>query len=207
MKLTIVVILLLLLFGCSVSNDTYVDLSDVSLNYSLQSDFDLIVQNLPTKIEVLSIGKEDIHINKSYYFHGSNQLKFLSSYLRTLTLGKHHFICETIRGSFEVEINIINTDRPYLITNSTHITDFRKDLEFSFELFGGSIESLSGHDISSTQYVIAGSRITISKSFIQQQFNDNPALETIVLGYTLRSGTNIVVGYIFISQQDTNTQV
>lgn len=60
------------------------------------------------------------------------------------------------RGSFTLRLSIVETNRPYIISYNTVQYDNHTP-SVLFELFGGSILGLSGHDITPDDYTIDGS--------------------------------------------------
>ena len=174
-------------------------MTDISLNYSIHSEFDLIIQQLPKSITVNSITINNVEIDSTTFVHDNTGLKLKSSYIKSLSVGEHEFTVNTEQGNFTVDLNVIETTRPYMISKSTIETDFSSNLIFTFELFGGSIKSISGNSIKTSDYSIYGNQLTIKKEFIERSFNANESLETLVLSYSLEVGTHTVIGYIFIT--------
>ena len=192
-----ILMLILTLSACKPS-EPFV-MTDISLNYSIHSDFDLVIQKLPESIEVTSIILNDIELNSTQFVHDSAGLKLKSSYIKTLSIGEYEFTISTDQGDFTLDLNVIETTRPYMISKSTVETDFSSNLTFTFELFGGNIKSLSGNSIKSSDYSISGNQLTIKKAFVEESFNATESIETLVLAYSLEVGTHTVIGYIFIT--------
>ena len=174
-------------------------LSSVTKNYSTLSTFDLEVKSFENNPSVISIRNiADELVDLSNILIANNKIFFKSSFLQTQLTGLHIYIIETNFGYHQVKINITNTDRPYMISGSEILTDFKEDVTIEFELFGGNVLSMSGNDISVYEYTISGNKVTIDKEFMVSQFIKVPSRTTLILGYTLESGDNVVIGYIFI---------
>jgi hypothetical protein len=160
-----------------------------------------LIEKLPTTIVVISVIKDEEEIDLSNLIHDRTGLKLKSSYMQTLELGDHSFLITTDQGEFTLNLKIIDTTRPYMISKSTVASDFLSNQIFIFELFGGEIKSVSGHEITSTDYTIRGNELTIKKGFIRAAFESNESMETLVLGYTLQVESHTVIGYIFITKK------
>lgn len=174
-------------------------LSSVTKNYSTLSTFDLEVKSFENNPSVMSIRNiADELVDLSNILIANNKIFFKSSFLQSQLTGLHIYIIETNFGYHQVKINITNTDRPYMISGSEILTDFKEDVTIEFELFGGNFLSMSGNDISVYEYTISGNKVTIDKEFMVSQFIKVPSRTTLILGYTLESGDNVVIGYIFI---------
>lgn len=195
MKVILLFCLTLLLTACI---DLDVILVDTAFNYSIHSSFDLSIQDMPSKVKINSITVDNTSLDEVYYKHESGELKLMSSYLTTLSLGDHQITVDTSDGTFHVDLTIIDTSRPYMVTKSPVVTDFRQDITFVFELFDGNIKSISGHSIRPIDYSISGNQLIIRRSFTQKVFNDEDTLETLTLGYSLEVGTHTVLGYLYI---------
>ncbi|MDO9629888.1 MAG: hypothetical protein Q7I99_08285 [Acholeplasmataceae bacterium] len=178
-------------------------LSTTTKNYSKQSTFDLEVKSFDNNPDVLSVtnyvGEE---VALSNLIVSNQKVSFKSSFLTPLLVGVHVFTIDTNYGSHEVKINITDTARPYMISGSEIFTNFMTNVTVTYELFGGVILSLSGNDITTSDYTITGNSLTINKDYIHNQFVIVPSRTTLILGYTLESGENVVIGYIFIKSNE-----
>ncbi|PKK98980.1 MAG: hypothetical protein CVV57_04010 [Tenericutes bacterium HGW-Tenericutes-2] len=198
-KLLIISILLLTLSACK-TTEPFV-FSDAYFNYSIHSDFDLVIQDLPESIEVTSLKVNNVDLDLSNVIHDKNGLKLKSSYIKSLSVGEYLYNVITAQGSFVLNLNVIDTSRPYMISKSTIESDFTSNHTFTFELFGGEIKSVSGNNIKTSDYSISGNQLTIKKGFIENAYSNNESMESLILGYTLEVGTHTVIGYIFISKK------
>jgi len=174
-------------------------LSSTTKNYSKQSSFDLEVKTFENNATILSvIDIMDQTVDLSNLNVSGQTVSLKSAYLKALPEGMNIFIVETNFGSHEIKINITNTSRPYMITGSEIHTNFANDVEVYYELFSGEVLSLSGNEITTSDYTITNNKVVIDKEYIKDQFDKVPNRTTLILGYTLQSGDNVVVGYIFI---------
>ena len=194
-------IIIFILFTLSACVGTPFIPKDVEYNYSIHSDFDLNFQKLPTAMVVNSIKKNEVEVDLDHFIHDRQGLKIKSDYIKTLSVGSHGFTIFSEAGDFNLILNVIDTTRPYIISKSTVSSDFLSNQIFIFELFGGTIKSVSGHDISSSDYTIRGNELTIKKGFIRDVFESDETLETLVIGYQLEVDSHIVFGYIFINKK------
>lgn len=176
-------------------------LSSTTKNYSKQSAFNLELKTFENNAEVLSVTNiMEEPVALSNFLVVDHTIFFKSEYLSTLMVGNHIFILETNFGNHEFKINITNTNRPYMITSSEIFANFIEDVVVTYELFGGEVLSLSGNEITESDYSISGNTVTIDKDYIKDQFVKLPSRTTLILGYTLESGDNVVIGYIFIKK-------
>lgn len=175
--------------------------SNERYNYSLISTFDLLIKQFSHAFDLQSISLNEQDVSLSNVVLESRQLKLKSSFLKTLETGLHVFEIILDSGSFEVTIIIHQSAKPYIISNNEIKTDMNSNASFLYELFGGEIATVSGHSISADDYEIVGNQLTIKQTFITSNFNNDAALSMIVLGYSLKSGENTVIGYLFILKQ------
>ncbi len=174
------------------------ELDSLRYNYSIHSTFDLFLMTLSTPMEITSVSDGNATLDDTTYTMTDLSIFFNSDYLQTLLVGEHTFTFILNYGSFEVTINILDTTRPYMISQSQIYTALDQDVIVMFELFGGEVRSLSGNNITVEDYMIDGSSVTINHTFIQNAFTEDPSRETLIIGYTLERGLDMVVGYIFI---------
>ena len=171
-----------------------------TFNYSKQSTSDLNLFVL-TQREIFnpSLRLKDAQGNILSELEFTTNYLLKSSYLSTLELGTHKFYLPTSFGDYEFNINITNTDRPYMISGSEIYDTGHNAANFYFELFGGTITALSGNQIQPSDYFINPYRLQIQASYISSMF-ENPERQTLILSYTLEKGNQIVIGYIFIKR-------
>ena len=196
--------LLLLVFHVSAcmnqETETPHTFENISYNYSIHSEFDLLIQSLPQRYDVQEFMLNDNPIDLSNLNHDNSGLKVKSGYLKSLSLGDYVFNIITNDGSFIFNLTIINTQRPYMVSKSSVTTDLSSNHTFLFELFGGNISSVSGHNINSNNYTISNNVLTIRRTFIKSVFENDETLLTMVLAYSLDIEGHTVIGNIFISK-------
>ncbi len=174
------------------------ELEAVHYNFSIHSTFDLLLLTLTTPMEIISVNDGISPLDETTYMMTDLSIFFNSEYLQTLNVGEHTFTFTLNYGSFDATINILDTTRPYMISQSQIYTSLDRDVTVMFDLFGGEVRSLSGNNITSEDYIIDGSSVTINQTYIQNAFTLDPSRETLIIGYTLERGLDMVVGYIFI---------
>ena len=168
----------------------------IKFAYSIHSLFELGILQSATFVYIEDSNNQNLDSND--YVYSAQHLFIKNSYLTTLSAGHHLFTILTLEGFYILDINILSTEKPYLISNSEVFTDFSSDLIFTFELFEGSFGSLSGNGITADDYTFQGNILTIDKTYVLSMFSSDPERETLILGYTLESGDDIVIGYLFI---------
>jgi hypothetical protein len=177
--------------------------SDFAFNYSIRSIVDVPVGSVAEANEIAQVSYSGSPISTTAYTFENRILTLKSTYLTTLTVGEQILTVTTNIGSFQININIFDTSKPYMMSKSEVFTDFSTDVTVIYDLFGGSISGLSGNNITASDYTITNNTVTISKTFIENAFTSEPTRETLVIGYTLESGNNVVIGYIFIKKSTT----
>lgn len=174
------------------------DFGSVNYTYSIHSTFDLMLTMLSSHLTIDEVFEGDQVVNPSHYSLIEQSVYFESEFLQTLSIGEHTFTFTLNFGTFEATINMIDTTRPYMISHSEIHTSLNQDVNVIFELFGGEVISLSGNGITAGDYTINDSTVTIDHTFIENAFTVDPSRETLIIGYTLERGLDMVIGYIFI---------
>ncbi|HPG43488.1 MAG TPA: hypothetical protein PLJ98_06765 [Acholeplasmataceae bacterium] len=177
------------------------DYQDVSLNYSIHRTTDLFIYDFNEMTYMISLVSRDIFIDRQDYYLDDDKLYFTSDYLQSLSLGSYTYEIYVSKGKFNITITIIDTDLPYITSHNT-VTYNNQDLTFLFELFGGSITSLSGNDISIADYTIIGEELVIKRAYINQYFISNPEETSLSIKYNLQLGNSFVFGYLFIEKEE-----
>jgi hypothetical protein len=177
------------------------DYQDVSLNYSIHRSTDLFIYDFDEMTYVISLISRDISIDQQDYYLDDDKLYFTSDYLQSLSLGSYTYEIYMSKGKFNITITIIDTELPYMTSHNT-VTYDDQDMTFIFELFGGSITSLSGNDISIADYTIIGEELVIKRAYINQYFISNPEETSLSIKYNLQLGNSFVFGYLFIEKEE-----
>lgn len=177
------------------------DYQDVSLNYSIHRTTDLLTYDFDEMTYVISLISRDISIDQEDYYLDDDKLYFTSDYLQSLSLGSYTYEIYVSKGKFNITITIIDTELPYMTSHNT-VTYDDQDMTFIFELFGGSITSLSGNDISIADYTIIGEELVIKRAYINQYFISNPEETSLSIKYNLQLGNSYVFGYLFIEREE-----
>ncbi len=128
----------------------------------------------------------------------SKSIAIKSTYLSSLEPGLYDFTFNLSNDSFIATINILDTEKPYMISYNESILDPNNNLVFVYDLFGGTIEELSGNEMTESDFEINGNTLTVFKDYVNSQFAESR--ETLILGYTLHAGNDVVIGYIFINR-------
>ena len=124
-----------------------------------------------------------------------------SSYLQSLPLGNYTYEIYVSKGKFDIMITIIDTELPYITTHNT-VTFNDNDLTFTFELFGGSILSLSGNNISIADYTIIDEELVIKRAYIKNYFISNPEETVLTITYNLQLGNSLLINDIIIRREE-----
>jgi hypothetical protein len=119
------------------------------------------------------------------------------TFLRDLDAGTYTITLILDNGVVDIIMTVLNEERPYMTSPNT-VPYQDEDLSFTFELFGGTINTVSGLDITEDDYTINESTLTIKSTFIDQVIENDPDRETIIISYTLLKDDLTIVGFIFI---------
>jgi len=177
------------------------DYQDVGLNYSIHRATDLFIYDFDAMTSVISVNSRDISVGQQDYYLDDDKLYFSSSYLQSLPLGSYTYEIYVSKGKFHLAITIIDTELPYITTHNT-VTFNDNDLTFTFELFGGSILSLSGNNISTADYTIIDEDLVIKRAYIKNYFISNPEETFLTLTYNLQLGDSLSSNDIIIRREE-----
>ncbi|HBY65430.1 MAG TPA: hypothetical protein DEG42_03455 [Acholeplasmataceae bacterium] len=166
-------------------------------NYSIYSNFDLDVLYSSSFVYIKDYRGT---LDNTQYQYLSQTVQLDALFIQSLSLGYQTFTILTLQGFYIIDINIITTEKPYLINSSEVFTDFTKNLILTFELFDGFIGTLSGNDITTDDYTIDGNTIVIDIDYVEAKFIADEERTTLILVYTLEQGDDIVIGYLFIKE-------
>jgi hypothetical protein len=119
-------------------------------------------------------------------------------FLDTIAYGTHFMLFYTSIGIIELQLQIIDTRKPFMISSSQINVILGEDVVLEFELFDGGFVDLSGNDITMEDYHFEGSTLRIHGDYIQRIFTRDPDRSVLILGYTLSANQHITIGYLFI---------
>lgn len=177
------------------------DYQDVELNYSIHRATDLFIYDFDAMTSVISVNSRDISVGQQDYYLDDDKLYFSSSYLQSLPLGSYTYEIYVSKGKLHLAITIIDTELPYITTHNT-VTFNDNDLTFTFELFGGSLLSLSGNNISTADYTIIDEDLVIKRAYIKNYFISNPEETFLTLTYNLQLGDSLSSNDIIIRREE-----
>lgn len=173
---------------------------DVRFNYSIHSNFDLLIYTFEHEVTTYSISGVLPTLEASDFYTIDQKLYIKSSYLKDLIPQSYELtVSQGTMGSFTLNLSIVETELPYIVSYNTMQYD-EEDVSFIYELFGGVIVSLSGNNITADDYIIDSNMVTIKSSFIDSYFSSNPDQISLSLKYDLNVGDSYVFGYIFIQK-------
>jgi hypothetical protein len=170
-------------------------LETINYSYSINSLFDLDILESGTFVY---IEDSEAELSAADYIFTAQRVTLKNTYLISLSTGNHLFTILTLDGFYIIDLNILDTDKPYLITDNQVFTDHSTDLTFTFELFGGEFTGLSGNEVTTEDYTLIDNVLMIDKDYVAFMFSLDPERETLILAYTLELEDNIVIGYLFI---------
>jgi hypothetical protein len=175
-------------------------LGELKYKFSTNSTFDLTIFETSKFITMYNDNNQIMQSN--VYTYTNQEVKFLNTYLKALDTGLHEYKVLTEDGFYIVEIDVTNATNPYMINNNQIYSSFEDDITLQFELFGGTIQNVSGNNIESSDYTINQSQLVISIDYVQNIFENEPERTTLILSYTLQYNQDIIIGYIFIRKAE-----
>lgn len=197
MKKIFILLLLLTLTGCKETVEPDTEQKDVALILSIPTgisysdellDWDMVTAatNYIVKINDETITTTDSEYSFAGYANGSYDVKVKAN---SGSISSKYTSVQTI---------VIADHKPYITSQST-VDYSNQDLGFTFELYNGVFTDISGSEITTEDYVIENSKLTIKSDFIDRILLAEPQKDTIIIGYVLTSSDEITVGYLFIN--------
>ena len=178
--------------GVTISSYT----TDIDLNlyhyFDETQDFEIDVELSPTKVWI-----DFEELTGDLYTFDSNTLIISKNYLKTLSKGLYNVHVESDMDYY-FTINVLKIGKPHIVSNP-EVEYQGEDLSFTFELYEGVMGGINGNGITSSDYTIEGSILTISKEYINQIILNEPNRKTIVLTYVLINGPINIYGSVFIN--------
>jgi hypothetical protein len=173
---------------------------EIYFQYSLNSSVDIIIwEEFSGPVYVMNSDGEFMDIDNVLDTSGVN-FKILSSFMhqQDYTIEDHPFIFYIVsQGSkYPLAITITNKNVPYIISSSVRETDGSKDEKFQFELFDGTLYSVTGAKDDDISIELSDSVLTIEAEFIADKFEDS---DSFVLTYVINVGQDSVLGYLYFN--------
>jgi hypothetical protein len=176
---------------------------EIYFQYSLNSTVDVIIwEEFSGPVYVMNSDGEFMDIEDVLDTSGVN-FKILSSFMhqQDYTIEDHPFVFYIVnQGSkYPLAITITNKNVPYIISSSVRETDGSKDEMFQFELFDGTLYSVTGAKDDDILIEFSDSVLTIEAEFIADKFEDS---DSFVLTYVINVGQDSVLGYLYFNLVD-----
>lgn len=145
--------------------------------FNLKSSKDLTILDLNIPNPKISIN----NISNDYIVYLYNTIQIKSDYLKTLTIGKYNYILNINDVPFEIEIEIINNDNPYLMINNNYYFNPALDIIIRFDPINSILQNISGDELTNKDFKLDDNVITINKDFINNYFDEHPEYSLYVL--------------------------
>jgi hypothetical protein len=176
---------------------------EIYFQYSLNSTVDVIIwEEFSGPVYVMNSDGEFMDIEDVLDTSGVN-FKILSSFMhqQDYTIEDHPFVFYIVnQGSkYPLAITLTNKNVPYIISSSVRETDGSKDEMFQFELFDGTLYSVTGAKDDDILIEFSDSVLTIEAEFIADKFEDS---DSFVLTYVINVGQDSVLGYLYFNLVD-----
>jgi hypothetical protein len=171
---------------------------EIVFQYSIYSTVDLVVwKDFTGPLYVMNSDGEYLDL-ESVLDVETEGLKILSSFVKLQEVtgeDEEPFTFYLINGSEKTPIRITITDNylPYIISQSVVKTDGTEDINFQFELFGGSLYSVNGTKTDDVLYEMNANILTIEAEFIEDKFDSS---DSFVLSYVINVEEDSVIGYL-----------
>lgn len=172
----------------------------VDLEYDKFSPGDLeidVTTGVGELLYVLDSSHEEIIVEEESGYY------FTENYLTEVSYGFHYFYFVFENAYVLVNLTIVDSREPELISSSVQAVNFEESAVFEFNLYDGVFIGLSGNKITSSDYSFEDGVLTIYSDYIEAIFEEDPLRENLILGYTIQVGPDIVVGYLFIQLNNT----
>lgn len=135
-------------------------------------------------------------------FNAQGLLTLTTALIESLPYGLQILDVYSSDGIVQIQITVTDDRIPKLISLNEVKLAVGSPAVFTFNLWGGTLLEVSGNGITSEDYEINESQITISSSFIDFIFARDADRTVLILAYSGESHNqeNIVIGYFFISR-------
>jgi len=143
------------------------------------------------------LDEDGIPLSDDLYAFAGGVLTIAAAHVGTLAVGTHVLTILTSAGAAELSLTVVDDEKPYMISSS-QVVFTGADVSLDFNVYDGTIVSLSGNDIEPSDYAIDGSSVTIAAAYIEGKFTDEPERTVLILGYQLQAGDHTTIGYVFI---------
>ncbi len=170
---------------------------DQHLDYELRSTTPLSF-SFDALDTISYILKNNETLNVSLYTQDETSLTFDPQIFFYPSYGLNTFEVYTESGYFIITIEVIENQRPHLLSSSSITYIPQNDISLTFNLLGGTFVKLDGNNITSTDYIVDDGNVTINASFIENILLEQPDRKTIILSYQLQKEQNGYTGLIFI---------
>lgn len=138
-----------------------------------------------------------IHIGSTMMTETSTEYSF-AGYANGAYEAKVKATAGSIESAYTSAVTVtIESHKPHIVSLNK-VTYANQDIGFMFELYQGTFTEVSGNGITSSDYVIEDSKLTVNASYIDALLLAEPERETIILGYVITSADEITIGYLFI---------
>ena len=167
------------------------------LQYSVGSTNNIIIPSIPLREEYLVT---DILGNEMAYDQVlaiDEYVEVTSSYLALLDREVTEFYLYYDDVKTLVSITTSSTTHPFLMSSSVVYTSGEVDQTFQFELFGGSVSSVTATGLTDSDYTINGDLLIINAAYIKSMLENH---DSFVIHYVLEHDS-FVTGIIEIQEQ------
>jgi hypothetical protein len=131
-----------------------------------------------------------------YLIISSNGLFLNKDIFQVFTDETISLIIVTNINSYEITLLIIDTVLPYANVEILSF-DSTSNVYVPIDLMGGRLKSISGHQISTSDYRYRDGMLVIQRRFFRNIMNNQPELNEIILSYLVESPNgDIHIGYL-----------
>lgn len=168
----------------------------VLYSINLNHDFTVDIDHL-SSIYDIKYSLEEEMINRENWDFNNGILTIKKNYLESINNLTPSLLLYTSSGIIELNVVFTDINEPYPIKGQTYIQNANQDVTIRFEMMDGILLSLTGNGITEEDYSFEASILTISSSFLDPLFTDNPA-RNIMIGLNYLVGEDSVIGIIVI---------
>lgn len=120
--------------------------------------------------------------------------------LETFAVGNHLIQLYTPDGIVEISVEITENTIPVIISSNSIFYVANEDIKLLFEVFDGSFEAVTGHNIEESDYDFTDGILRIYSTYLDSEIATFTG-DTIIFSYQLKDNDHIILGYIFIKIQ------
>ncbi|MGE0003706.1 MAG: hypothetical protein AB7S88_04530 [Candidatus Izemoplasmatales bacterium] len=131
--------------------------------------------------------------------HSATEVWIASDELLWLPYGVHSFQLIGEDGIRVFNVTFVDSREPGILSDSSQSVPQGQDATFLFNDYQSTFLSVSGNDITASDYHFENGVLTIDGDYISTKFENEPERTTLILSYAMQTPEKILIGYLFIT--------